>query len=300
MAPIDPSEPTSRILLIDHLPSNLIAMKALLGDLPGVEAIGFSGPIEALIWCEGNMPDLILLDADLPVMGGVEMLARLKALPSVAEAPVILLASAEDRESRLAVLAAGASDFIAKPIDSTEFVVRCRNMLSLGKATSLLRRLATSDELTGLSNRRYFLTRLGVETDRANRFPGRRLSVAMIDIDNFKQINDQQGHVAGDAVLRQVARIAADSVRTIDVVGRIGGEEFAIVLPDTDLGGAATLCERLRQRIEDHPFHVGGDPVTISGGLAEFTTGERFEKLLARADERLRDAKQQGKNRIAQ
>ena len=300
MAIADQSEWTSKVLIIDDMLTNVMLMEAMTSQLPGVEAVGFTRPIEALIWCESNEPDLILLDQIMPEIGGPEMLTRLKALPSIANTPVIVVTAMEDRQARLTALDSGASDFIIKPLDPAEFLVRCRNMLNLAKATRLLQRLATTDELTGLWNRRHFLTRLGIETDRANRFPGRALSAAVLDIDDFKQINDQYGHAAGDMVLRQIARIAGDSVRTIDVVGRIGGEEFAIILPDTDLAGAGVLCERLRQRIEDYPIVSGTRElkVTVSGGLAEFTLGERSERLLARADEGLYRAKRAGKNRI--
>ncbi len=163
-----------------------------------------------------------------------------------------------------------------------------------------LRRLATTDVLTGLPNRRYFLERLEQELARHHRF-GRSASLLMIDIDHFKQVNDHYGHAVGDEALRHFARIARKKLRTIDVLGRLGGEEFAALLPNTDPEGARILAERLRQTVAAQPCLVGTTtvPFTVSIGVASFRDDDsKGELVLARADAALYRAKEQGRNKV--
>ncbi len=164
-----------------------------------------------------------------------------------------------------------------------------------------LRRLATTDILTGLPNRRHFLERMEQELARFHRF-GKATALLMIDIDHFKQVNDRLGHAAGDAVLRHFAAITLGTLRKIDLVGRIGGEEFALILPGTDAEGARLYAERLRRSVEGHACLVGATevPLTVSIGLTLFTADDGGNDLpLARADAALYRAKQEGRNRVA-
>jgi two-component system cell cycle response regulator len=165
-----------------------------------------------------------------------------------------------------------------------------------------LEELATTDALTRLLNRRALLDRISVEVDRARRFKS-HLSLLMVDIDHFKSINDRHGHLAGDAVLRQLAALLASLARTIDVVARYGGEEFVVILPETMLDGAITFAERLRERAERHVFDVGTKHplhLTCSVGVATFPSPRvaSTEDLFARADEALYRAKSGGRNQV--
>ncbi len=163
-----------------------------------------------------------------------------------------------------------------------------------------LRRLATIDPLTGAFNRRYFLSASVQEMERAVRY-GNALSVLMIDIDHFKQINDRHGHALGDEVLRKVVEVCRANLREVDVFARLGGEEFAALLPETARPGAAGLAERLRRAVAETVIPIAGHDlrVTISVGLAERCAGEpSFDQLLSRADQALYGAKQAGRNRI--
>jgi diguanylate cyclase (GGDEF)-like protein/PAS domain S-box-containing protein len=162
-----------------------------------------------------------------------------------------------------------------------------------------LRELATQDELTGLYNRRHFVELAEAEVARARR-TGTPLSLAMLDIDHFKAVNDVFGHPVGDLALRELARSMRETLRTSDVPARIGGEEFVVLLTDTALEGALSVTERLRERVGRAEVAAGAERVarfTVSAGVAELAMGERLDGLLARADEALYRAKEDGRNR---
>jgi two-component system cell cycle response regulator len=165
-----------------------------------------------------------------------------------------------------------------------------------------LEELATTDSLTRLLNRRALLERLSVEVDRARRFKS-QLSLLMLDLDHFKGINDEHGHLVGDSVLRQMGAVLSHAVRTIDVVSRYGGEEFVLILPETATDGAVVFAERLRERIAEHAFELSADRtlhLTCSVGVATFPTSfvASTEDLFARADEALYRAKSGGRNQV--
>ena len=159
-----------------------------------------------------------------------------------------------------------------------------------------LERDANTDMLTGLPNRRFLQTQLEGEFERAVRY-GRTFSVALLDLDHFKRVNDTFGHAVGDKTLQEVARLLTAQVRNLDTTGRWGGEEFLLLLPELPLGTAYEVAERFRQLVAAHPF-AHGHPLTVSLGVAEYRAGEGLEELLNRADAALYDAKTQGRNRV--
>ena len=162
-----------------------------------------------------------------------------------------------------------------------------------------LRLAATTDELTGLLNRRAFFAALDSELARATR-SGSKFALALIDLDHFKSVNDRFGHAGGDEVLRRFAEIARETMRTADVIGRIGGEEFAVLMPDTDQVQSGVAGERLREAVARRRFVLASGalvPTTISVGVAHWTAGEARDDLIARADEALYEAKESGRNR---
>jgi diguanylate cyclase (GGDEF)-like protein len=173
--------------------------------------------------------------------------------------------------------------------------------ISLRKAMEQeLQRLATTDSLTGLPNRRHFMEQLEYELARIKRF-GKPASLLMLDLDHFKRVNDTYGHAAGDAVLRHFAELAQTSLREIDLIGRLGGEEFGVLLPGTTQPGAIELAERLREAVAAAPVMAGEHqiPVTVSIGIAEFDpTDPHPDDILARADVALYKAKESGRNRV--
>jgi diguanylate cyclase (GGDEF)-like protein len=191
---------------------------------------------------------------------------------------------------------------VAKPFEPQELVARVRSHL---QRLAELRELALRDGLTRCYNNKYFKRRLEQELSRAGRHPS-SLTVAMLDIDHFKRINDSYGHPAGDVVLSRLASILNASVRSHDVVARYGGEEFGIILIEAGAVEAAVVANRLRERVQGHRFEVPGqmgEPLavscTVSMGLADFRKGDNPVSLLQRADAALYHAKNAGRNRVS-
>jgi diguanylate cyclase (GGDEF)-like protein len=169
----------------------------------------------------------------------------------------------------------------------------------LSEANEQLARVARIDHLTGLLNRRGFADEAETEISRSLR-SGRAFSVILADVDNFKQFNDQHGHVCGDFVLKRAALLLQDRLREVDKVARWGGEEFILLLPETDIEGASVLGEKLRRTIHDNLFEFGGQQlsITMTFGIASFRKGETLEACIARADTALYHGKEHGRNKV--
>lgn len=275
--------------------------------LAGVEVRGFGGTSEALTWCQDNQPDLIFLDVCPNEMSAGEFLARARIETHLEDVPVVML-SREGGEERLReALTMGASDYIRAPLEALEIETRARHLLSqrlrqleLGRANDRLYELATTDALTGASNRRHFMAQLAHEFKRAQRY-GHPLSVAMMDADHFKGVNDAYGHAVGDRVLISLTQMSRISIRSTDLFGRLGGEEFAFCMPNTTAEQARMVCERLRAEVEGHRVCVEEEEVaiTVSVGVAELAPGcETPEELLNRADIAMYEAKELGRNKV--
>jgi diguanylate cyclase (GGDEF)-like protein/PAS domain S-box-containing protein len=182
----------------------------------------------------------------------------------------------------------------------THFAAIERDLSSERETAERLYRLATTDELTGLYNRRHFMELLGDALRRAQRYR-HPLSLVMLDIDHFKNVNDAYGHAAGDAVLRDIAAGLRGAIRGTDILGRLGGEEFAVALPDSDLAAARILAERLRETVKESPFPIGAAMVRVTvsiGGTCLRATHDTVDDLLQRADEALYRAKTAGRDRV--
>lgn len=240
-----------------------------------------------------------LLDFQLGEHDGLELLreARIRNCHT----PVIFLTADSSERIDEAAMEAGASDYLVKGEITPRMLERSiRYSLKLGEAMKELRRLATRDALTGLLNRRAFDTLLAEETDRARRL-GHPLALVMLDLDHFKTINDTHGHPAGDAVLAAAARVLEAEVRTIDRAARVGGEEFAVLLMETDANEALAVASRLVDAVRGRPVDVGGGrtlAVTVSAGVAALTTnGEGGAAFLGAADRALYTAKRAGRDR---
>ena len=261
-------------------------------------------------WAILSMPDtprLVILDWMMPGLDGIELCKRIRAQSQEPYVYTVLLTGREERSDVVAGLEAGADDYVTKPFDAQELRVRvrageriCTLQRELVAARESLRYEATHDHLTGAWNRAAVLDALDRERTRAAHGGG-HLSVALIDFDHFKRINDVHGHVAGDAVLRGgVARVAA-ALRTRDVVGRYGGEEFLVVMPDCDPEGAREVCERLRAAVACEPIAAGGVLIhaTVSVGAATWSGARGDDELVNRADAALYRAKLDGRDRVA-
>ena len=222
---------------------------------------------------------------------------------------ILAIADADNNARLLRGLEIGVNDYLLRPIDRNELLARARTQIRKRRYTDHLRdnvqnsiEMAITDALTGLHNRRYMESHLGTLAEQASS-RGKPLALMMLDIDYFKSINDSYGHDAGDDVLRQFAVRVRKSIRGIDLACRYGGEEFVVVMPETDLHVAGMVAERLRRSIASEPFAVNKGAnridVTISIGLSTLQTkGEAVADVLKRADIALYRAKHDGRNRV--
>ena len=296
------------ILLIERSAQERARLRAVL-DAARI----FSGVLEAEDGLEGlrlllsQVVDVVLCGADVPKLDGEKLLRMKDSSPGGANIPFLYLTEG-GVEHRARVLERGASDAIEKPFHPPELVARLQLHLKVKRLqdelvlkNASLARLSSLDALTGLRARRYVDEMLNIEFLRARRYRT-DLALVMLDVDHFKRINDEHGHVAGDAVLRGLSELLLCVTRRTDVAGRYGGEEFVVIMPQSRASSAETFAERLRESVEKARFPVaGGDlKVTLSAGVAQYDrTVSSPEDLLSRADRALYDAKEGGRNRVA-
>jgi two-component system, cell cycle response regulator len=239
--------------------------------------------------------DVMLLDMSMPAISGLEVLRQVTQ--AFEELPVIIVTGHGSIEVAVESMQAGAADFVTKPVPAAVLHLRIQKALEHART----RRLASTDGLTGVYNHRTFQERLSQEIARADRY-SRPLSVLMIDVDHFKVYNDTYGHPQGDIVLQDLARLLQEMSRTSDTVARWGGEEFAIILPETDSVGAQKIGQRLCEQVERYPFPgqelMPGGTLTISIGVATYASASSKEALLQAADTALYTAKREGRNRV--
>ncbi len=291
-----------RLLVVDDQPVNVQALYQVFAA--DHQVLMATSGLQALAVCRDKLPDLVLLDVVMPGMDGYETCRQLKADPQTRDIPVIFVTSHNDVASEVQGLAAGAVDFISKPINPGIVRARVKTHVTLKLQSDYLRQLAFVDGLTGVANRRYFDERLISETRRAAR-SGSAQSLVLLDVDYFKNFNDHYGHQAGDDCLRRIALALRDGLqRPGDFVARYGGEEFVVLLPETDLAGALQLCERLHQCITGLAVaHVTSQlpdkVVSLSMGAATALGGGPGDGsgLLALADGQLYAAKKAGRAR---
>jgi diguanylate cyclase (GGDEF)-like protein len=254
-------------------------------------------------------PDVVLLDAVMPVMDGFTCCMNLKNIEGGGRTPVLIITALEDADSVNQAFEAGAVDYVTKPIHWAVLFQRVRHVINqvrlyeeLEKANQELRRLATSDGLTQVANRRHFDEYLQQEWQRMQREKA-PLSLILCDIDFFKAFNDTYGHQAGDDCLRQVAAALQQAAkRSMDLAARYGGEEFAIILPNTDMEGAEQVAQEIHDLIQDlaiaHRKSRVGEIITVSMGVAT-TVPVPFiapQMLIEAADRALYQAKDEGRN----
>lgn len=297
----------SRVLIVDDHEDNVEVIRARL-EASGYRVESAADGEEALDLVRRSPPDLILLDVMMPRIDGMEVARRIKADESLPFIPIIMQTALDTVEHKVEGLGAGADDYVTKPINFAELEARVKSMLrikvlqdELARANDELRRMAVTDALTGLHNRRNVEELFHDMFEHSVRLH-EPLACAMFDLDHFKSVNDTHGHQVGDTVLQQLAGILKASAREIDRVGRYGGEEFIILLPGTVLDAAVTFAERTRQQVESHTFTFEGGSLrrTLSCGVAAFPhprIGHR-EALVKAADDALYVAKELGRNRV--
>ena len=291
-----------KILIAEDQPASALLLRRLLERL-GHEVIVASDGVQAWRALESTRFPMVISDWVMPGLDGLDLCRRVRAQPHRPYSYLILLTSKQGREERLEGLRAGADDFLIKPPHADELAVRleiARRILAvqdeLERRNRSLADLAHSDELTGVPNRRRFRELL--EQDFAVAIEGRLpLSLVMIDVDRFKSYNDTFGHPSGDDLLRRFATVVRDEVCQVGELTRYGGEEFAVLLPDTAREAATDLAERLRAKVAatDWPLR----PITASLGVA--TTGpgtDRPDLLVGQADQALYRSKRDGRNQV--
>jgi diguanylate cyclase (GGDEF)-like protein len=297
----------NRILIAEDDPVSRRVLQTFLLKW-GYEVIVAENGTQALAILERqDFPRLAVLDWMMPGLEGTEVCEQIRKQPNRAYVYVLLLTARTQKEDILKGLESGADDYLTKPFDSQELRARLRvgqRILSLQDhlietREELLYR-ATHDSLTGLANRGVILEALDREGSRQLR-EGGSFGIVLGDVDHFKYVNDQQGHLAGDAVLQEMARRMLSSVRPYDTVGRYGGEEFLIVVPSSDARGTMGLAERIRKSIEERPVltEAGEIHLTVSLGVAvsDPATPRNARELLQVADDALYRAKDRGRNR---
>ncbi len=286
--------PGAKVLIVDDDPVSLALMKGFLLKQDHVPILARSGA-EALELARDERPDLILLDVIMPEMDGYQICRILKADPVTADIPIIFCTAADQTDDVVRGLELGADDYVTKPVNEQELHARLGVAMRARQRQERLDERSGLDALTGLLNRRRLEEQLAAELARPSLEP---LTCAMVDLDQFKKINDSRGHAAGDVVLAKIAKLLRDSCRGSDWVSRYGGEEFVLAMPSTSLRKAAGCGERLRCSIAGTSFDHDGQilNVTASVGVAAAVEGEGVSRLLEKADQALYAAKKAGRN----
>jgi two-component system, cell cycle response regulator len=296
-----------RILIVDDRKSSYERIVATLSAEHAVDVE--ADPNEALFHAaEGNY-DLLIVSLGLRNFDGLRLCSQVRSLERTRSVPILAVAEADNNARLVRGLEIGVNDYLIRPIDKNEMLARVRTQIKKKRYTERLRdnvqmsiEMAITDALTGLFNRRYMETHLAALVEQAAA-RGKPIAVLVLDIDYFKAVNDSHGHDAGDDVLREFSLRIRKSIRNIDLACRYGGEEFVIVMPETDMAVATMVAERLRRRIASEPFAIQGGTrnldVTISIGIAALDgLADNAAAILKRADTALYRAKRDGRNRV--
>jgi len=300
-----------RVLIVDDDEIMIERLKDLV-ITAGFEVMTATDGDSALVMLATQFAPIVMLDRQMPGMDGLTLCRRIRAARYPGYVYIMLVTAYDSEEEILAGLDAGADDYLSKRVSGTHVIARlatARRILqlehSLKQVIEERRRMAMTDALTGCHNRRYFMNHMRREIKRTRRFGG-ELALLVFDIDHFKHINDRHGHVAGDTVLVEfVRRVQGALPREYDWCARLGGEEFAVVLPQTDLTGAATVAEKIRRAVAAAPIATAGGAIDVTvsvgvSGLACFAdrSAVSADHLLSRADDCLYLSKNGGRDRV--
>jgi two-component system, cell cycle response regulator len=303
----DGRDEPGQVLLVDARASSQERIIKALKPVANVMAM--SDPQAALFEAAENSFDLVIVNGNFGDYDPLRLCSQLRSLERTRFLPLLLVTEQGEEDVIVRALDIGVNDYIVRPIDANELVARSLTQIKRKRYNDRLRvsvrqtiELAVTDGLTGLNNRRYLDSHLRTLFNRASA-RGRTLSVCMTDIDRFKQVNDTYGHDAGDDILKEFAARIRATVRGADLACRYGGEEFVVVMPDTDAVAARVIAERLRGLIENQPFLIRSSGIAInitaSLGISCNDAGaETPEQLLKQADRALYEAKIGGRNRV--
>ena len=296
-----------RILVVDDVPANIEILLAILGDIYDV-LVAIDGET-ALEIADEEQLDLILLDVVMPDMNGYSVCEALKKDVKTKNVPVIFITAVTDEVSIERAYAVGGIDYVTKPFKPKELRARIKRELQmqalisdLAQSQRELERLATTDALSGLYNRYYF-SKISNELFMLAKRNQRAMSIVILDIDNFKKINDMYGHGVGDEVIKHIAKTLKDVTRQSDVICRWGGEEFLLLLPETDDEGAYTIAQNIRKVIEQSNVSVNREleiqyRASFGVSVVDNNDAKGIEKAIHNADQALYEAKELGRNRV--
>ncbi|MCG8669602.1 MAG: diguanylate cyclase [Pseudomonadales bacterium] len=295
------NQPKNTVLIVDDEPLNIQVLSQALSPWYRIKA-ATSGVTALEVASSDDPPDLILLDIKMPEMDGYAVCQKLKRRRSTSDIPVIFITGKNSTEDETKGLELGAVDYITKPFSVPIVMARVRNQIMLKVKTDMLEELISTDSLTEVANRRRFDIVLSEEWRRCIR-SNEPLSLLMIDLDFFKNINDSYGHPAGDVCLKEVASILNKSMRrSADTLARFGGEEFVAIVPNADFEAAMHLAERMRKDVEDLRITLPNtqEVVTLTTSIGVTSAlpkrGSSQNELLDVADEQLYKAKHDGRN----
>jgi two-component system cell cycle response regulator len=296
-----------RILIVDDRESSY---ERIVSTLSPEHTVGVeTNPADALFNAADGNYDLLIVSLGLKDFDGLRLCSQVRSLERTRNVPILAVAEADNNARLVRGLEIGVNDYLIRPVDKNEMLARVRTQIKKKRYTERLRdnvqmkiEMAITDALTGLFNRRYMETHLATLVEQAAT-RGKPIAVLVVDIDFFKAVNDTHGHDAGDDVLREFALRIRKSIRNIDLACRYGGEEFVIVMPETDMAVATMVAERLRRRIATEPFAIqqgtSNLEVTISIGIAALNDAtDNAASILKRADTALYRAKRDGRNRV--
>ncbi len=296
-----------KVLVIDSRAAASDRTKSAL--VPHHEVTVIDDPLTAVTHAAETRYELIIVNLDMDNFDGLRLCSQLKSLERTRQVPILIVVAPDDHQRLLRALDMGVNDYLIRPIDKQELLARANTQIRRCRYTDQLRshvqttmELAVTDALTGLYNRRYMESQTTALVEHAiNR--GKPLALLALDVDHFKAVNDENGHAVGDRVLQEMASRLKQVIRNIDMICRIGGEEFLIVLPNTNVEVAAKIADRMRRNVSGTPFNVGAlnGPlnVTVSIGVAAIESqSDTMESILKRADEALYSAKRAGRNRV--
>lgn len=289
------SENPYRILIIDDSES-LAEYYALVLNEAGMTTRVITKPLQLLQALEEFQPDLLLMDIYMPECTGLELAAVLRQEALYTKIPIIFLSTEDNKLKQQSALSLGGDDFLAKPILPQHLVSAVK---ARAKRAGILNFYMNTDSLTGLLNHSSILNRLGIELVHAAQ-EKRSLSFIMIDIDHFKEVNDTYGHPVGDFILKKLSALLLSRLRKQDVVGRYGGEEFAVILADSDLEDSKVIVDNLREQFAAMPFTANGVEfhVSFSAGISSYPHEKTAYQLIEAADQALYKAKHHGRNQV--
>lgn len=297
-----------RILIVDDRASSHERIAAALKDRHVVEVE--ERPQESLFRLADAEFDVVLVSMGIDNFDALRLCSQIRALDRTRNLPILVISDPDDDSRLLRGFDLGVNDYVRRPVDRNELIARVATQVKRKRYGEKLRdnvqlsvAMAMTDPLTGLHNRRYMESHLATLVDQTGH-RGRALSVLVLDLDGFKQVNDAHGHDVGDHVLREFAARLRRTVRGVDLACRLGGEEFVVIMPETDLAQAARVGERIRGAVAGEPFLIEQEnlrlPITTSVGIAALDGAEDTAMaLLKRADAALYSAKREGRNRVA-